>query len=82
MNDAGDLSLELCLHRNDEAFAAHGDQLILCTPAVGERPQRAAQALFNGSMLPLHCLANPAQLGGGIVVQATIRLNLSAQQPQ
>ena len=52
MNHAAHFALELRLHRDHEALAAHRDQLILRAAAFGQLAKRAAQAVFNRAVLP------------------------------
>src|SRR5258708_16858228 len=82
MDDSRDLPFELSFDWNDEAVAAHCDQLILRTAAIGKRPQRPAQAVLNRPVLPFHRAADPPQLRRGIVVEAAVRLDLAAEQTQ
>ena len=82
MHDAADLALELNLHRNHKAFAAHSDQRILRAAIFGQLRQGASQTGLNRSVLMLQRAANAPQLRRGIIAQAAIRLNLSAQRAQ
>jgi hypothetical protein len=70
VDDAGDLAFELGFDRNDEAFAANGDEVFgagLRGALFAELACGAAKALFNGPMLSLHRTADAAQLGAGVV---------------
>jgi hypothetical protein len=81
MHHARHLALELRLHRNHKPLAANRNQIVLRTSAIAQSAQRPPQTLFNRTMLPLHRTANPPQLRRSIVIQRTIRLDLSAQHP-
>jgi hypothetical protein len=79
VDNAGDAALELHFDRDDEAVAANGDEVILCAAAFAEATQRPAEALFDSAVLALHGAADAAQLGGGVVAEAAVGLDLAAQ---
>ena len=78
MDDTGDLAFELGFDRNDEAVATDSDEVFLRAAAFAEALQRSAETGFNRTMLALHGAANAAQLGGGVVVETAIGLDLAA----
>src|ERR1700678_1827880 len=82
MNDAGDLAFELVFDGDDEAVAANGNEVVLGAAAFAQATQRFAETLFNRPVLPFHRSANTAKLRGGIVVQASVRFDLAAQEAE
>ena len=80
MNDAGNLAFELGFDGDDEAVAADGDEVFLGAAAFAQAAQRFAKAFFNGAVLAFHRTADAPQLGRGIVVEAAVGFDLSAQK--
>ena len=72
----------LHLHRNDEAFAANGDQLILHRAVLGKPPQIGAQRLLDGALLLLHVAANSRQLRRSLIVERAVGQDLVAEVTQ
>ena len=82
MNDAGNLAFELGFDGDDEAVAADGDEIFLRAAAFAQAAQGFAKALFDGAVLAFHGAADAAKLGGGVVVEAAVGLDLAAQQAE
>jgi hypothetical protein len=79
MGDALHAPALLRLHRDDEAFAANGDQLFLNRTALGKPPQIGAQRLLDGALLLLDLAPDSRQLGRGPVIQSTVGQDLVAE---
>lgn len=82
MDDSGDLAFELSFDGDDEAVAADGDEFVLGAAAVGEGAKRLAEAVLDGAVLALHGAADAAEFGGGVVVEAAVGFDLSAQHAE
>ena len=67
MHYSGNAPLMLRFDRDDEALPADGDQIFLGASPFGQPAQRAAQALFNRSLLALDLAADTPQISRGVV---------------
>ena len=82
VNDTWNAALELRLDRDDEALAAHGDDVFLRAAFLAQAVGGLAQAGLDGAMLRFHGPTNALQLRAGLVGERAVRLDLAAQGPQ
>ncbi len=82
MGDALHSAALLHLHRDDEAFAANGDQFLLHRSTFGKPPQIGAQRLLDRALLLLDLAPDARQFGRGAVVQSAVGQDLVAEVTQ
>ena len=82
VKDAADFALELGLDGDDEALAAHGDEVALRFPAFAELCERLAEAFLDDAVLPGEGAADACELGAGVVGEGTVGLDLAAKHAQ
>ncbi len=82
VKDAADLALELGLDGDDEALAAHGDEVALRFPAFAELCERLAEAFLDDAVLAREGAADACELGAGVVGEGTVGLDLAAESAQ
>ena len=82
VKDAADFALELGLDGDDEALAAHGDEVALRFPAFAELCERLAEAFLDDAVLAGEGAADACEFGGGVVGERTVGLDLAAKRAQ
>ena len=80
VDDAGDAAAELGLDGDDEAFAAHGDDVVAWSEPSSRRERAARRRLASiARCWRFHGAADAAELGAGVVGQRAVGLDLAAQ---
>ena len=79
VNYALDAALLLNFYRDDETFAADGDELILHRAAFREAAQVSAQGFLNGAALLFHFAADAGEFGRGFVFEGSVGLDFVAE---
>ena len=72
MHHSGNAPLMLRFDGNDKALSAYGDEIFLGASPFRQPAQRAAQTLFNHSLLALDFAPDTAQISRGVVAQRAI----------
>src|SRR5581483_7019653 len=72
VQDAAALTLELGFDGDDEALAAHGDEVALCAAAFAELGERFAQALFDDAVLACDGAADVRELWAGVIGERAV----------
>ncbi len=82
VNYALDAAFLLDFDGDDEAFAADGDEFVLDGAAFGETAQISTQGILDGAALSLDFAADADELGGCVIVECAVGLNLVAEEAQ
>lgn len=80
MDDAGDAAAVFSFDRDDEAFAADGDERVLRCAFFSELLEGAAERLFDRFVLALGGAADAAEFGRGIVRERAIGFDFSGDE--